>query len=162
MKKNIIFYICGVSGCGKTTVGKALSVETGLPFFDADGFHSAQNIAKMQRGEPLNDDDRLGWLENIRTFALEKVQQSSLIIACSALKERYRQRLMQDCATQCQWIYLEGSFELIQARLATRKKHFMPISLLQSQFDALEVPDYGLKISIDQNIEAIILLIVNG
>jgi 6-phosphogluconate dehydrogenase len=152
-----IFFFFGVSGCGKTTIGRAWSIEKGIPFYDADSFHSKENVAKMQSGQPLNDADRLDWLQNINTFALEQLPSSSMIFACSALKETYRQRLMQGCAPQCQWIFLDGNFDLIKERLAQRTGHFMPSHLLQSQFDILEIPDYGQKISIAQSVEAIIL-----
>jgi len=155
-KSNKVFYIMGVSGSGKSTVGKQLADHLQIPFYDGDDFHPEANIRKMQSGQPLNDDDRAGWLDSIQKFAVEALSQGSLIIACSALKAIYRQTLNEGISSQ--WIYLKGDYELIWERMQTRQGHFMPAKLLQSQFDALEEPT-GKEIitaSIDQPIEAII------
>ena len=151
--------IFGVSGCGKTTIGKALANQLQLPFYDADHFHPEANIKKMSNGLPLNDDDRLPWL----TILSEKIEDWSkngnAVLACSALKERYRLQLASK-GTQITWVYLNGTFKCIENRLQNRTDHFMKAELLKSQFDALEVPDYGIHVNIDATPEHIINSII--
>ncbi len=129
----------GVAGSGKTTIGKLLSAEMSLPFFDADDFHIIANKEKMKAGQPLTDDDRESWLTTLNQLALKQSTLAGAVIACSALKEKYRTTLSSDIEKPV-WIYLQGSFNLIQDRLNKRKDHFMPAKLLQSQFDSLEIP----------------------
>jgi carbohydrate kinase (thermoresistant glucokinase family) len=109
----------GVSGCGKTTIGKSLSIETGLPFYDADDFHSDENIIKMNSNIPLNDTDRLPWLNTLATNIILWENCGGAILACSALKESYR-TILESNADNILWIYLSGSFELIKHRLENR------------------------------------------
>ena len=146
----MIYYIIGVSGSGKTTIGKELSAHLNIPFFDADDFHSEANVAKMAAGQPLNDDDRQSWLQAINKKAIEHDKYGA-IFACSALKEKYRLLLSENIESQIHWIHLDGDFELIFERMKQRVNHYMPIALLKSQFDALEKPDYGIHISINQS-----------
>ncbi len=146
----------GVSGSGKSTVGRMLSARTGIPFYDGDDFHPKANVEKMRSGHPLDDTDRAGWLEAIRRFALEKIQASNLIIACSALKESYRLQLMHGMEGLCTWVVLHGDFDLLNERLSSRKGHFMPPALLQSQLDALELPAYGLHIEVSKPVGEIV------
>lgn len=146
----------GVAGSGKSTVGCRLSTRTGIPFCDGDDFHPKTNIEKMSNGQALTDADRAGWLEAIRLFVLKKIMVSHLIIACSALKECYRQQLMQEMEGRCDWVVLTGSYELLLERLTARKGHFMPPTLLLSQLDTLELPSYGFNIEINQPVEAIV------
>jgi len=148
---NHIIFIFGVSGSGKTTIGRLLSNQLNLPFFDADDFHPASNIAKMKSGHPLNDDDRKGWLETLNELARQKLNKNGAIISCSALKESYRELLCKGIKDNTQWVYLKGSKGLILARMESRPNHFMPKELLDSQFDALETPDYGIHISIESS-----------
>ncbi len=148
----------GVSGCGKTTIGKQLSAVLKIPFFDGDDFHSEANVTKMASGTPLTDEDRLPWLASINTFA--KQQASSVIIACSALKKKYRSCLSQDVHSR--FIWLDGSFELIHKRMKSRDPHFMPPALLQSQFDTLEISAECVPINIDQSTEKITTEIVKA
>ena len=143
-----IVYIMGVAGSGKSTIAKKLSAKTGVPFFDADDFHPLVNKEKMKAGQPLNDDDRKGWLTSLNKLANEQSQKKGAIIACSALKEKYRAALSEGIEIPVYWILLQGSFELIQERMKTRKEHFMPASLLQSQFDTLETPTGAIKMDI--------------
>jgi len=139
----------GVSGCGKTTVGHALAERLRATFLDADDFHPVANVEKMRNGIPLSDDDRLPWLDSLnhelrsRAAAGERV-----VLACSALKARYREAIAKDMA-QVDWIFLDGSFELIAARMRERSSHYMPESLLRSQFETLERPRDAICISIE-------------
>jgi carbohydrate kinase (thermoresistant glucokinase family) len=151
-----LIVIMGVSGCGKTSVGTALAEMMSLPFFDADDYHPAANKKKMQAGIPLEDSDRIPWLEGLNTL-IKSHSKTGLVLACSALKQSYRDLLSKDI--QIEWVYLKGSFKLISQRLAVRRHHYMPTSLLQSQFDTLEEPMDVIEISIDQAIESIILQI---
>ncbi len=131
----------GVSGSGKTTVGKLLSQRLDIPFYDSDEFHPDANIKKMSEGTPLTDEDRQPWLHAIQAFAQKELPTQSLIIATSALKETYRHILDKNLPKdQVQWIFLYGNYQLLYQRIKDRQDHFMPESLLQSQFDTLEVP----------------------
>ena len=138
----------GVSGAGKSTIGIDVAARLKIPFFDADDFHSGANKAKMEKGIPLNDEDRKGWLKSLNNLARKEVQSHSLVIACSALKESYRQQLMLNIEDQCRWYLLSGSFDAIKERINKRKGHYMPGSLLQSQFDLLEVPAYAIGLGV--------------
>jgi carbohydrate kinase (thermoresistant glucokinase family) len=145
--KLVILYIMGVSGAGKTTVGERLGEQLNLPFYDGDDFHPQANVAKMRAGQPLNDADRREWLAAIHQFAQARLQEGqSAIIACSALKQAYRDRLSEGMASQVRWIYLEASYALIRERLEQRRGHFMPPSLLPSQFETLEPPADALRV----------------
>lgn len=137
----------GVSGSGKTTIGKLLSVQSSLAFYDGDDYHPAQNIEKMRQGIPLEDDDRLPWLIALNQLARNAIMERGCIIACSALKHRYREILSEGIAIHTQWYWLDGSRELIRARMKNRQ-HFMPIALLDSQIHALEMPSEGRRLDI--------------
>lgn len=138
----------GVSGSGKTTIGKLLGKKLGLVFYDADDYHPEANIIKMASGKPLDDEDRQGWLERLNQLIREREKQG-MVLACSALKEHYREILARNVKNDITWIYLEGSFEQILERMKGRKDHFMPSELLRSQFETLEVPAYALSVPID-------------
>jgi len=155
---NHIIYIMGVSGSGKTTIGELLSQKTGIPFFDADDFHPQANKEKMKAGHPLNDDDRKEWLQNIHQLAVKQMQLKGAIIACSALKEKYR-NVLSNAIEKPVWIFLQGSYEMIYERMKNRQGHYMPASLLRSQFESLEIPADALAISIDKTPEEIVDLI---
>lgn len=155
-----IIYIMGVSGSGKTTVGKKLSETTGIPFFDADDFHSVANKNKMKAGHPLNDDDRKEWLQNINQKAREEAGKKGAIIACSALKENYRTVLAGKIACPVYWVFLQGDYQLIHERINERKGHFMPAELLRSQFEILEAPSDGLVIDISKKPDEIVKIIL--
>lgn len=148
----------GVSGSGKTTIGNALSRKMGIPFYDSDYFHPEANIEKMSSGIPLDDKDREPWLERIRQFVIEHLPKKSIIIATSALKETYRQKLDGELKPEeVQWIFLHGSYELLFQRISKREGHFMPESLLKSQFDALEVPHRNvIAVHVNQSVEDIV------
>ena len=131
----------GVSGCGKTTVGSLVAQRLGWAFRDADSFHPPANIDKMSAGMPLNDDDRRPWLLAIQTFMrAENVAGRSAVIACSALKRQYRDLLLFG-DPQVRFAHLHGSRDLIAARLGERRGHFMPATLLDSQFATLEISE---------------------
>jgi len=153
-----IIYIMGVAGSGKTTIGKLLNQKTGIPFFDADDFHPQANKEKMKAGHALNDEDRAAWLQELNSLAMEQTQLNGAIIACSALKEKYRSVLNMGI-TKPIWIFLQGSYETIMERMKNRPGHFMPASLLQSQFDSLEIPADALSISIEKEAESIVEII---
>ena len=142
-----IYYVMGVSGCGKTTLGQNLARQLGIPFFDGDDFHPQENIRKMAGGAPLEDDDRQGWLLRLNELA-RRHKDTGAIIACSALKEAYREVLGRGLEDHLQWIYIHGSYEEIHDRMAKRAGHFMPASLLRSQFETLEPPGYGIHIPV--------------
>jgi len=149
--------VMGVSGSGKTTIGELLSEKTGIPFYDGDDFHPEENIKKMKAGHPLNDDDRLGWLEKINEFCIEQIEaNTSCIIACSALKGSYRKILRKDIEKSTEFIYLLGDFKLIEERLAGRVSHFMPIALLKSQFETLQPPKHAITVNIADTPEEIV------
>ena len=155
MDNKPIFYIMGVSGCGKTTVGKLLAKKLEIPFFDGDDFHPESNIKKMKAGIPLNDDDRHGWLLRLNALAKENSEKGG-IIGCSALKVSYRRILDKGIEKKVVWVFLKGSFETIHERMKKRKGHYMPPSLLKSQFEALEPPKHALVLSILKTPEEIV------
>ncbi|WP_396589671.1 gluconokinase [Allomuricauda sp. R78024] len=154
-----VYIIMGVSGTGKSTIGKLLSNTLEIPFFDGDDFHPKENIEKMEAGNPLNDDDRKGWLIKLNALAQEH-KSTGAIIACSALKESYRDILLEGMENHLGFIHLEGTFELIKSRLESRKGHFMPLALLQSQFNTLEAPTKAITISISNNPEDMVVEIL--
>ncbi|WP_340198458.1 gluconokinase, GntK/IdnK-type [Ascidiimonas sp. W6] len=141
-------FITGVSGAGKSTIGRLLSEAINIPFFDGDDYHSMDNKNKMSQGIPLNDQDRRGWLETINALAKQEIKKKGCVIACSALKQNYRNLLTLEITNNTIFVFLEGSFELIQDRMKQRTGHFMPISLLKSQFEILEIPKNVFTISI--------------
>jgi gluconokinase len=132
--------IAGVSGSGKTTIGRALASRVGAVFHDADAFHPPANVQKMRAGVPLTDDDRWPWLEQLNILLTESsARESSVVLACSALREVYRERLGAGTDPRAvRWVHLHGSKEVIAARIASREGHYMPPQLLESQFAALE------------------------
>ena len=135
------FLIMGVSGSGKSTLGRALAQKLDWVFFDADDFHSAENIAKMGAGIPLTDSDRSPWLNVLNDLLLSTLRNAHHpVLACSALKKKYRARLLEGVEGMAV-IHLKGSFELVRSRLLAREGHFMKENLLQSQFNALEEPE---------------------
>lgn len=140
----------GVSGSGKTTIGQMLAQKLGLPFFDADEFHPPENIEKMSAGKSLTDDDRHGWLQAIHNKATEILTHGKgAVITCSALKETYRQTIANGIESDVIWVILTGNYGLIKQRMEARA-HFMPSALLTSQFETLELPDYGIHVSIEK------------
>jgi len=130
----------GVSGCGKSTIAKAIQKQTGAIFLEGDDFHSPENIAKMHSGHPLTDQDRASWLAAIHSKVNELTAAGKeVIVSCSALKKAYRDTLRNHISA-IQFLYLKGSFALIHRWMVARKGHFMPAALLKSQFETLEEP----------------------
>ena len=147
--------VMGVTGCGKTTVGIALAKTLGIEFIDSDDLHPESNKKKMSSGTPLTDSDRKPWLQEV-SKALQK--HESVIVACSALKKSYRSTILAGAPTT-KFTHLSGTKELIFARLSERSHHFMPIGLLDSQFETLEPlseAECGKVFDIDKPIELIV------
>jgi len=148
MKTNF-YIIMGVSGSGKSSVGQALAASLGWDFFDADDYHSPENIAKMANGIPLTDHDRAPWLVTLHNLIRARLKENRpAVLTCSALKERYRQILL-DGNPGVRLVYLKGSYELISARMQTRSGHYMKAHMLKSQFEALEEPQNALVVEVD-------------
>ena len=146
----------GVSGCGKTTIGKKLADKLGLPFYDADEFHPVENIEKMKSGEALTDADRHPWLA-ILSWEIEKWNQADgAVLACSALKKTYRSILNTGDSNQVKFVFLKGSEKLILSRMQERDGHYMPPELLKSQFEALEEPEDAITVTIEKSPDDIV------
>ena len=152
----MVLVICGVSGVGKTTVGRLLAEALEIPFFDADDFHPATNVDKMSAGNPLDDRDRRPWLDTLATNLSVWEEEGGAVLACSALNERYRTILGSRCGERIRWIVLHATEAVLADRMASRKGHFFGPKLLGSQFDALEVPDYGWLIDVQPSPQEIV------
>ncbi len=154
--------LMGVAGCGKSSVGVALSARLGMPYRDADDLHPPVNVAKMAAGTPLTDADRWPWLD--RAAAL-LAAEAPVILGCSALRRTYRDRLRRGAGGPLQFVHLAGSPALIAARMAARRGHFMPPALLDSQFATLEPPDpdeNALTVSVAPPTDAVVTAICRG
>ena len=155
MHKLIILF--GVSGSGKSSIGKKLSKDLKFKFIEGDDFHSINNINKMKRRLALNDNDREEWLQALNNKL--KDQSINTVLACSALKEKYRKKLIRGLDINIFWFCLKGEFDLINQRLKKRNNHFFSSSLLQSQYDIIEYPDYCNFIDISESKNKIVELI---
>ncbi len=156
----MVIVLMGVTGSGKSTVGKLLASQLGWKFVEGDDFHSPTNIEKLRHGKPLNDTDRRPWLEAIREVIRTTIARGeNAVIACSALKESYR-KLLQ-IRDQVSFVYLKASMALIQDRLKNRVGHFMNPDLIQSQFDTLEEPEHALQIDARSTATEIVQVIRN-
>jgi gluconokinase len=138
--------VMGVSGCGKSSVGEALAERLGIPYRDGDDLHPAANVEKMRAGQPLTDEDRWPWLDRVAGTLRD---EGPAIIGCSALKRAYRDRIREGAGGLVTFLHLSGSREVIAARMGARKGHYMPVSLLDSQFAALEPPGPEEAITLD-------------
>lgn len=149
--------LMGVAGSGKSTVGEALARQLGATYYDGDDLHPQSNIEKMSRGEPLTDDDRWPWLTKVGERLGEA--DGMLIIGCSALKRAYRDHIREKAGAPVVFIHLAGSRKVIESRMGARTGHFMPTSLLDSQFATLEVPsadEHAVTVDIDQTLDDIV------
>ena len=152
----MIILVMGVSGSGKTTIGEKLAESLGYKFADADDFHPQENIEKMRNGIALSDKDRLPWLQKMQDVIKKHLlENSNIVITCSALKASYRQMLLINHES-VKLVYLKGSFELIYKRLKERLNHFMSEKLLKSQFEILEEPLEAIKVDISRPLEDIV------
>lgn len=161
----VVLVLMGVSGCGKTTVARILAERLHWAFEEGDALHPQANVAKMAAGHPLDDDDRAPWLARVADWVEARLDAGECgVITCSALKHSYR-ALIDRRGRGVEFVYLHGSRELVASRLATRHGHFMPLSLLDSQFATLEEPDPGehaLRVEIGAPPEAIATEIVQA
>ena len=166
----VFIVIMGVCGCGKSTVAIELAKKLNCISKDADEFHSKENKMKMANGKPLTDEDRFPWLLDIHHY-IKGLKADTGIVTCSALKEKYRKILLYGSSdvpfstqTEVLFVYLKGNFNVLDKRLNKRQDHFMPPSLLKSQFEILEEPRYPenhLTVDIDQSVESITSCILN-
>lgn len=159
--QSCVYIVMGVSGCGKSTIGQELAAALDSPFYDGDDFHPPQNVAKMARGEPLDDDDRAPWLARLADLIADHLARGeTAVLACSALKRRYRDQLRVSDAVR--FIYLVGDFDTIWARMQARSGHYMKPEMLHSQFAALEAPavDEALPVAVDRPVTEIMPLIL--
>lgn len=154
----MIVVVMGVSGAGKTTIGAALARELGWRFIDADDHHPAASVAKMAAGVALTDADRTPWLDSLNLILR---QEANAVLACSALKHAYRQRLV-DGIRDFRWVHLKGEFDLIEARLAQRRHRYMPASLLASQFETLEPPQDAITVDVAADLPACVAAIARS
>ena len=152
----MIVVVMGVAGVGKTTIGTLLARELGFRFIDADDYHPPQNVAKMKAGIPLDDADRWPWLSHLNKLLKE---ETDAVLACSALKAVYRERLLQGVSDHAM-VYLRGERRLIQERAATRSHRYMPATLLDSQFAALEPPAEAIEVDVAATPEACVAAIL--
>jgi gluconokinase len=162
----MVVVVMGVSGSGKTTVGRALAARLGWPFEDADDLHPAANVEKMRHGIPLTDADREPWIRAVARTIDDRVERGRpLVLACSALRKHHRDAMRAHAAARdLRFVFLAGSYALLDARLRARTGHFMPEALLRSQFDALETPDpsEALVVDVTPPVPAIVDAIVRG
>jgi gluconokinase len=157
----MIAVLMGVSGVGKTTLGRLLAAELGWPFLDADDFHPPANVEKMKSGRPLTDADREPWLAALAAAIRERLARGeSAVLACSALKEAYRERLRVDPCVR--FVFLKADPEVLRRRLEQRKGHYFPPHLLASQLADLEEPEDALEVDVTDPPEVVVPRIVRG
>ena len=155
------YVVMGVSGCGKSRIGEAFAARIGADFIDGDSLHPKANIDKMRRGQPLDDSDRAPWLDSVA----DKLARGGTVVACSALKRKYRDRISAVAGAPVMFLFLRGKRETLLARMAARPGHFMPVALLDSQLAALEPPadtELHLVTDIEQSVEQIIQTFLAG
>jgi len=158
----VVVVLMGVSGASKTAVGRRLARVLGWTFIDADDLHPPDNVAKMARGVPLTDRDRAPWLEALRARLSDHgARGESVVLACSALKDRYRE-VLGGGQREVRFVYLKGSRELIHKRLEARAGHYMKAGLLESQFGALEEPADALVANVDRPLQEVVACILSG
>ena len=151
----MVIVIMGVSGSGKTTIGKKISKSLGWKFYEGDDYHPQKNVEKMSNGIPLNDEDRKPWLQNLSRIIAEMInEKENAVITCSALKKIYRNIIKIN--DEVKFVYLKSSYDLIKKRMKQRNNHFMKADMLASQFEALEEPEDAISVSIDKSEEQIL------
>jgi carbohydrate kinase (thermoresistant glucokinase family) len=161
-KDCMVLVLMGPMGCGKTAIGKMLAKKLGWPFYDADDFHPKENVEKMRAGIALTDEDRKLWLEKLRANIQGWLKhRQSTILACSALKQAYRDILGVNQST-VRTVYLKGSYELLRKRIEERQHPYMDKNLLRSQLDTLEEPKDGLTVDISATPEIIVGTIIKS
>lgn len=143
----MVYILMGVSGSGKTTIGRLLAEKLALAFHDADDFHSRENIGKMKRSVPLTDEDRMPWLFDLAIHVAQWNTRGGAVLACSALKEPYRKILNWNGKEDVTYIYLKGDRDLLMGRMSSRTTHFFPAELLDSQLESLEEPRDAVTVS---------------
>lgn len=154
--KTRFLIVMGVSGCGKSSVGGALAQSLRWDFYDADDFHPPANVAKMASGTPLDDSDRAPWLASLSELISSSLKADKPgVLACSALKERYRQKLMNG-NDGVQIVYLKGSYDLIWSRMEKRTDHYMKPHMLKSQFETLEEPKNAITVDVSMSLDEIV------
>lgn len=154
MARSIV--VMGVSGSGKSTVGRALAGALGWSFYDGDDFMPPANVSKMASGTPLTDDDRFPWLDILQTLIVEKLASGvSLVLACSSLKQIYRDRLRRG-NPELVFVHLSGDYDLIKGRLEVRPAHFMKAGMLQTQFETLQSPKDAIVVDVLGSVEEIV------
>jgi gluconokinase len=158
---NMVYVVMGVCGCGKSTIGEMLARKLGLPFYDADAFHPPERVAKLRGGIPLTDADRAPWLAAIASRIREWNEGAGAVLACSALRQRYRELLAGESRANVRFVYLRGGMETIAGRMAKRADHYMPLALLKSQFETLEEPADAIVADIDAAPEEICRRIID-
>jgi carbohydrate kinase (thermoresistant glucokinase family) len=159
---HMVLILIGPMGCGKTTIGKMLADKIGWSFYDGDDFHPRENVEKMRAGVPLTDEDRKAWLENLHGYIQRRLMENrNAILACSALKQAYRDTLGVDQDT-VKTVYLKGSYELLRKRLEDRKHPYMNKDLLKSQLETMEEPKDGLTVDISQTPEIVVETIMKN
>ncbi|MEM6620860.1 MAG: gluconokinase [Pseudomonadota bacterium] len=157
--------VMGVTGCGKTTVGALLAGRLGAVFLDGDDYHPEANVEKMSEGIPLTDDDRWPWLDRLGEVIEEAVaDRGRVVLACSALRRVYRDRLTQACRAAPLFIHLSGGRELIHGRMAARREHYMPVALLDSQIatlEPIEADENALEVEVDAPADDVVARVLN-
>ncbi len=160
-KRPLVLIFMGVSGCGKTTVAKLFAERTGAVFYEGDDFHPAENVAKMRAGIPLTDADREKWLQTLKDIIIHALTKNECaVLTCSALKARYRNELAAG-DLRVKFVHLTGPRSLIEERLKNRSGHFMPPSLLESQFAILELPADALTFGVEKSPEKIVAELIH-
>lgn len=147
----MIIVVMGVTGTGKSTIGRLLADRLPAAFIDADDYHSLSSIEKMKSGISLNDEDRYPWLHTLSGLLKSVPVSKDVVMACSALKEEYRKILQQEVEEKITWIYLDGPKEILKNRIKNREGHFMPEVLLESQLETLEIPEYAFSFSVEKD-----------
>jgi gluconokinase len=154
--------VMGVSGCGKSSVGERLAAQRDWTYLEGDALHPPENVAKMASGIPLSDEDRWPWLDRIgQELSRAAEKGETIVVTCSSLKKIYRDRMRKAAGSKLDFVFLQGSMEVLSARMTARKGHFMPPSLLESQLKTLESPvgeEGVLTISIENTIEDIVAM----